>query len=553
MAVLLPKIAIGILEERGADSVKPLILAMCGYFAAAGLLAFFSGMFNQIVKAANTRIRLRYISNMCRKLQTMDYPYVENAAFYEKYDKAMNSCNTNGSGVEGVYNHLSLLPAKVITILGMMVMACTLSPVLLVLLVLHVLVTMWAARQTHNYRYAKKEELAKARRKITYYKNTTNDFTFGKDIRIFNFRDRIISNYKSEIAAYTSLNQEIANKEYLYGFAGLATLLLTNMAMYGILILKTYQGMPISSFSMYVSLITALMALMLEVGEYLSFIQNEGQYVDDYFHLMDAVLVEEGKKEEKPDSVEIVFDHVTFRYPNTDKDIFKDFSFTIHRGERLAVVGVNGAGKSTLVKLICGLYAPTEGHIYINGTDIREYSKKALYELYGTVFQDFNILAFTIRENVACTSEQVDETKVMVALTSVGLGDKVKNFDQGIDQMMLKIIDENGTDFSGGERQKLAIARALYKDAPMVIMDEPTAALDALAEAEIYEKFNSLVEDKTAIYISHRMSSSVFCDRILIIDGGTVSDFDTHENLMKKTDSLYYKLFHSQAENYKLA
>lgn len=195
------------------------------------------------------------------------------------------------------------------------------------------------------------------------------------------------------------------------------------------------------------------MALMLEVGEYLSFIQNEGQYVDDYFRLMDAALVEEGKIDEKPDSVEIVFDHVTFRYPNTDKDIFKDFSFTIHRGERLAVVGVNGAGKSTLVKLICGLYAPTEGHIYINGTDIREYSKKALYELYGTVFQDFNILAFTIRENVACTSKQVDEAKVMEALTSVGLGNKVKNFDQGLNQMMLKIIDENGTDFSGGERQ----------------------------------------------------------------------------------------------------
>lgn len=549
MAVILPKIAIGILEKRGAASVRPLILAMCGYFAAAGLLAFFSGLFEQIMKAANMRIRLRYISNMCRKLQTMDYPYVENAAFYEKYDKAINSCNTNDSGVEGVYNHLSCLPAKLITILGMMIFACTLSPILLVVLVLHVLVTMWAARQTHNFRYARKEELAKARRKITYYKNTTNDFTFGKDIRIFNFRDRIISNYKNEIQAYTSLNQKIANKEYAYGFAGLATLLITNVVMYGILIFKTYQGMPISSFSMYVSLVTALMALMLEFGEHLSFIQNEGQYVDDYFRLLDAELVEEGSKEGKTDSVEIVFDHVTFRYPGTDKDIFRDFSFTIHSGERLAIVGVNGAGKTTLVKLICGLYAPTEGHIYINGTDIREYSRQALYNLYGTVFQDFNILAFTIKENVACTSRKIDEEKVIEALESVGLGDKIKGFEKGLDQMMLKIIDEDGTDFSGGERQKLAIARALYKDAPMVIMDEPTAALDALAEAEIYESFSSLVEGKTAVYISHRLASTRFCDKIALFDQNGLREYGTHDELMEKK-GMYYDMFVIQGKYY---
>ena len=153
----------------------------------------------------------------------------------------------------------------------------------------------------------------------------------------------------------------------------------------------------------------------------------------------------------------------------------------------------------------------------------------------------------------AATSDGIDEARVRKALESVGLGKKIDDLPKGLDQMMLKIIEEDGTDFSGGERQKLAIARALYKKASMVILDEPASALDPMAEAEIYKKFNSLVEDKTAIYISHRMSSSVFCDKILIIDGGTVADFDTHSNLMQKKDSLYYKLFMSQAENYKLA
>lgn len=153
----------------------------------------------------------------------------------------------------------------------------------------------------------------------------------------------------------------------------------------------------------------------------------------------------------------------------------------------------------------------------------------------------------------AATSDGIDEARVRKALESVGLGKKIDDLPKGLDQMMLKIIEEDGTNFSGGERQKLAIARALYKKASMVILDEPASALDPMAEAEIYKKFNSLVEDKTAIYISHRMSSSVFCDKILIIDGGTVADFDTHSNLMQKKDSLYYKLFMSQAENYKLA
>lgn len=209
-----------------------------------------------------------------------------------------------------------------------------------------------------------------------------------------------------------------------------------------------------------------------------------------------------------------------------------------------------GIGKSTLIKLITGLFDVTEGEILINGIPIGEFDKRELYSMFSVVFQDINVLAYTIAENVACTSKDIDEVRVMDALDKVGLGDKVRSFEKGLNQMMLKIIDEKGTEFSGGENQKLAIARALYKDANMVILDEPTAALDALAEAEIYENFNQLVKGKTALYISHRMSSSVFCDRILALDGGRIKDFDSHKNLMKKKDSLYYKLYQAQAVNY---
>ena len=550
MSVVLPKLAIGTLEQFGKDAVKPLVIVLLVYLAIAGLCGFMNNYLTQVISAENMRIRLRYIIRCSEKIQNMDYKNVEDSTFWEKYDKAMNAGNNNTEGIEGLYNHLAKLPAMTITLIGMCVIGMTLSPFVVLALVLHVIVIMWVSAKVHDLEYAKKEDIAKASRRMRYFRNTTQDFTFGKDIRIFDLRQRILDNYKSEINAYVAVKRMLANKKFWLGGASLLTLLLTNVVMYGILIEKTYNGMPISSFTMYVALITSLMALMIEYGEYMTFIRNEGEYVNDYFRLIDAPLITEGEQKPKIDGqVEIVLDHVTFRYPNTDVDIYKDFSFTIHKGERLAIVGINGAGKSTLVKLICGLYEPNEGHIYINGIDIREWNKQALYDLYSTVFQDFNILAFTLRENVTCKNENSDDDKVREVLERVGLGKKLSSLDKGLDQMMLKVIDEQGTDFSGGERQKLAIARALYKDAPMIIMDEPTAALDALAEAEIYESFSSLVEGKTAIYISHRLASTKFCDKIALFDKDGVKEYGTHEELMEK-QGLYYDMFVVQGKYY---
>lgn len=550
LGVFLPKIAIGILEQNKKDAGKTLLLAMAVYFVVAGILGFTVSYLRQVISVHNMRIRIHYLGDTFRKLTTMDYKYTENAKFFEKNERALNAANNNEEGIEGVSNRLFQLPAKIITIVGMFVLAGTLNPWILLVLILHVFVTMWVSRMSHNYSYSKKEEEAKASRKINYYYRTTHDFSFGKDIRIYNFRDRILKNYQEEIKALTVLRGKIAGREYLLGFAGIFTLLLTNVVMYGILIYQAYYGMPISSFTMYISTITTLMASMLELGTDVTFVINQGQYVGDFFRLMDESLIDEGGSVTKPnETLEIVFDHVSFHYPNTDTNVFTDLNFTIHKGERLAIVGVNGAGKSTLVKLMTGLFEPTEGHIYINGIDIGNYRKKELYSLYSAVFQDVNILAFTLRENVACKSEHVDDERVKNALEKVGLWKKVESFEKGLDQMMLKVIDENGTDFSGGERQKLSIARGLYKDAPMVIMDEPTAALDALAEAEIYENFSSLVEGKTAVYISHRLASTRFCDKIALFDHDGLKEYGTHDELMERHGS-YYEMFTVQGKYY---
>ena len=507
MEILLPKIAIGTIETYGKEATNPLIRAMLIFFCVAGVLGFLSDFLLTVMKSTNMRIRLRYLATMSEKIQNMEYCYTEDSKFQEKYDKALNSCNNNSNGVEGTYNHIVEIPAKVITVIGMLLLGCTLNPLVILMLVLHTAAIMWGSAKSHDYQYKRKEDQAKASRKLKYCRDTTNDFTFGKDIRIFNFRDRILRNYRAEIEAYTRVIGDIKKKEWIYGFLGMGTMLITNIVMYGILIYESYHGMPISSFTMYVFLISVLMAAMIELGEYLTFIRNEGQYVFDFFKLMDTKLVTEGEIDELPKEMEIRFDHVWFKYPGTENYIYKDFSFTIQKGERLAIVGVNGAGKTTLVKLMCGLYAPTKGHIYINDIDLQE------------------------------------------VLESVGLGKKIESLPKGIDTMMLKIVDEEGTDLSGGERQKLAIARALYKDAPMVIMDEPTAALDALAEAEIYESFSNLVEGKTAVYISHRLASTKFCDKIALFDGDGVKEYGTHEELMEKKGT-YYDMFVVQGKYY---
>ena len=245
----------------------------------------------------------------------------------------------------------------------------------------------------------------------------------------------------------------------------------------------------------------------------------------------------------------MVFDNVSFRYPGSETYVFRHLNLTIQKGERLAVVGINGAGKTTLVKLMMGLFDVTEGEIRINGIPIQNFDKKALYSMFSAVFQDINIMAFTVRENVAGRLSDIDDKRVDHVLAQVGLTEAVDSLPQKTGQMMLKVIDEDGALLSGGQSQKLAIARALYKDACMVIMDEPTAALDALAEAEIYENFSELVKGKTAVYISHRLASTRFCDHIALFEGDGLAEYGTHEELMERRGR-YYEMFMVQGKYY---
>ncbi len=551
LAVLLPKLILGELE-KGPDARPQAVLWIgAGYFVLAGLLGFVRTFLKIRPYSRISLLRLDYVRMTAVKLMEMAYPHTEDARFLEKYEKAVVATQSNDNGVEGIYHKLYEIPAVLLSAVALSIFIGRLSLLVLLGLGLNLAVTLWVSRAAHGFRYAKKEEEARRLRKVRYYSMTSSDFTYGKDIRMYGLKKRILDNASMEIAGYKNLNRLLAAKEYHLGFAALAAMLVGDVLTYGVLIGRTVSGMSIASFSMYLTAILTLSVYLKEAAEQFGFVVNEGQYVHEMYCFLDQDMGEKGgsRMAVKDDTLEIVFDDVSFRYPDTEKYIFRHLNLTIHKGERLAVVGINGAGKTTLVKLMLGLFDVTEGEIRINDIPIGEYDKKELYSMFSAVFQDINILAFTVRENVAGRREGIDDEKVAKALEQVGLKEAIEALPKKTEQMMLKVIEEDGAMLSGGQNQKLTIARALYKDAAMVVMDEPTAALDPLAEAEIYENFSQLVKGKTAVYISHRLASTRFCDHIALFDQEGLKEYGTHEELMELKGS-YYEMFTVQGKYY---
>lgn len=246
---------------------------------------------------------------------------------------------------------------------------------------------------------------------------------------------------------------------------------------------------------------------------------------------------------------EIEFHDVSFKYPGTDIYALKNLSLKFHVGQRLAVVGMNGSGKTTMIKLLCRLYDPTEGQITLNGINIKKYDYTEYMNIFSVVFQDFKLFSYTLGQNVGASAD-INRAKAEGCLQKAGFNSRLENLPKGLDTFLYKGFDEDGVEISGGEAQKIALARALYKDAPFIVLDEPTAALDPIAEFEVYSKFNEIVGNKTAIYISHRLSSCRFCDDIAVFNEGQLVQRGSHEQLLAETEGKYFELWGAQAQYY---
>lgn len=391
-------------------------------------------------------------------------------------------------------------------------------------------------------------------RYIDYYHfNYMEDDKAAKDIRIFNQRDLIIGEIRDK-ARKPWMNILVRKSRLVQVYLGSNVIISTfieglTYVVIGLRALKGYisLGSVSQSYASIVVLVSSIQNFFVSVSQIIS--NNDYlKVLYEYIDLSDVSPTGEMIPKEQGDWI-IEFYNVSFKYPSAEEYALKNVSFKITSNSQTAIVGVNGSGKTTMIKLLCGFYRPQEGYITLNGIKIEDYECDAYLDLFSVVFQDFKVFAFPIGENVAA-SVHYDEKRVWNALKTAGLNEKIESMSNKLEHYLYKNVDVDGMDISGGEEQKLAIARAFYKDAPFIIFDEPTAALDPIEEAEIYTKFNNIVGNKAAVFVSHRLSSCRFCERIFVFDQGEIVQCGTHDELLKNSDGKYYELWNAQAKYY---
>jgi ATP-binding cassette subfamily C protein len=404
-----------------------------------------------------------------------------------------------------------------------------------------------------KYEYKRADDISDMERHSGYLNGLMYNFSYGKDMRIYGLSDWIGSLFKNYKMNRYEIHRSIKLKYQKVGIIEIIFLIVREGLVYAYLIYQVMNsGLGIGSFTMYFAAIANFANAMKVIMDDIAHIRAQSLYVTDLRNFMNQ---RESTGKEHPTSIpegpyEIEFRKVSFKYPGSDNYVYKNISFKIKAGQKLAIVGHNGAGKTTLIKLLCRMYEPESGEILINGINIQEFAKLEYYKLFTAVFQEIKTLAFSVAENISLTEEKVNEEAILKCLEKTDMKDKVLSLKNGIHTSMQKILDDEGVEFSGGETQRIVLARALYKDAGIVILDEPTAALDALAERNIYEKFNEMVEGKTAIFISHRLASTSFCDIIALFEDGALVEYGTHEQLLEQNGK-YADMFRVQAQYYK--
>jgi len=389
---------------------------------------------------------------------------------------------------------------------------------------------------------------------LFYEESLFTKYSMGKDIKMYGLKNSINGVFKETMANFdrvAGIWESISGRYESFG--EVATNALSALVYIVVVVKAVIGGLGIGSIVQYVGGITRFTSGFVGLAKNIADLSAAAEALHVYFKFIDlpdklyhGTLPVEKRNDNE---YEIEFHDVSFRYPDTENFVLKNFNLKLHVGERLAVVGMNGSGKTTMIKLLCRLYDPDEGMITLNGIDIKKYDYNEYMGIFSVVFQDFHLFSFSLGQNVAADSSY-DRDKLLTCLSKAGIDKRVESMPKGIETALYKNFDEDGVEISGGEAQKIAIARALYKDTPFIILDEPTAALDPVAEYEVYSKLNEIVENKTAIFISHRLSSCRFCHDISVFHEGQLIQRGTHDDLVADETGKYYELWNAQAQYY---
>ena len=505
-----------------------------------------------------TRATIPFLE-LSRKALSMDYQLYESKKVKDALAKAEYGVSSNLRGLEGLYRKLPLL---IIAILGFLIFGIStifisyyvLIIVLVVFIINFILIIFVSKKHTKIG-----DDISKVNNKIRYFSNASENEVMAKDIRNYSLSSKFISLLSTY---HKELRKHLIRLNFLWfipSFELTLGALIRDLIAYAFLIYQAINNLiSISEFVALFSSITAFNSYLDQISLYLDeniLCSLEVKYFREFFDIKNDFNHGNNKDKKCIDinlikkPFEIDIKNISFKYDGSDKYIFKDFSLKIRSGEKIALVGINGAGKTTLAKLLTGLYYPSEGEILVNGVNIKDLNIDKYYSLVSIINQDIYPLAFTIKDNIIC-SYPYDEVRFNKVIEEAGIKERINSLKDKENTFITQNFSRDGINLSGGELQKMFLARALYKTSYFLILDEPTSALDPIAEGELYSKYNELVKDKTSIFISHRLSSTRFCDEIYFLENGKIIEKGSHEELMKK-EGEYFKMFNLQAKYYK--
>lgn len=538
-------------EIVGGRDLKKLIfyaaVLIIGEFAATMLIE----KSNSVLGKYQERLECYFDVLLGKQTMELDFQLTEDKEALDQLQKAKTGMSWYSGGVYGVAEQVFMFVGNIIKMAGLVTVIILHAPVLLLILAVYAVFHFALTTKINKFAVASFNKLSKFNNMFGYFAWEVVDSRYGKDIRLYNAKDIILNAWKDNTKMQIDTWKWQADKELPYDLLLEIAVFAESMFTYFYVALLAIGGaFGIGVFTQLITAEGSLENTLFDLVWNVTELVKRCNYAYEYVVFMDypAALPKGDKHIEKKDH-EIEFRHVSFAYPKTDRKILDDISIKIRSGEHLSIVGLNGAGKTTFIKLLCRLYDPTEGEILVDGVNIKEYDYKEYMQQIAPVFQNFKLFAFSMGENIAF--DKASNTKMSKYTDLVGLKNLVKKLDNGFNTNIFKYFDEKGIEPSGGEQQKIAISRALFKESPIVILDEPTAALDPLAEYEVYKEFHTLVGGKTAVYISHRLSSCKFCDKIAVFSDGHIAEYGTHDELINIPSGIYAEMFEAQAKYYR--
>lgn len=554
LSTYLPKVVIEKITD--GNSLLELVMIILVFMGCIAALSGIGKFFTKFIYHQKFRMNTFYLKRVTLKGLTTDYSNQENGIFRKLQTESFACCNGNYSPLTNIYDVLINLCTSVLGLSVFWAILAQLNLFVILFLIATTVISYFLNQKIMKWTDKNNHERIGYEQRLNYINTISGDIRSAKDIRMYRMAVWLSDVYKENMNGMIGWYKRLTSKTFGVAVCDSGLSLLRESITYFYLIYLVWNHqISVADFVLYFGVVTGFSIWLSSIFSQVSLLNQLNlkiNYFRSYLEYPEAFRRDNGVKNPTDEfSRCIELKNVSYRYEGADRFALHNINLKIIPGEHLAIVGLNGAGKTTLVKLICGLTEPTDGQVLYDGIDIREYNRTEFYKLFSAVFQQFSILPVTIEEIVAETpTENLNHGKVKDCLKAAGLWNKIEQLPEGVKSQFGKIIYDNGVEFSGGEVQKLLLARALYKSAPIMLLDEPTAALDPIAESNLYENYNQISEGKTTVFISHRLASTSFCNRIILIENGEICEEGTHNNLMKQKGK-YHHLFETQAKYYR--